>query len=337
MAKLESYSGMYAGDDAQTRSDDAEVIDEPSPTHDHYTAAPDAGRHPPTTHRGIATPPHHSQRHDRARYHDISTPLAVAPEPRSGRTRSYRGLPHDGRSSRPPQGGATLGDIMAAIQFSRNETAASLADVARAQVPQTAAIDEVALRTDKVEKSKTSKPTRRATLEEAASRAPSSVPSVPSSTGSASGRSTDPHNIDRSILRLSAARLVARQAAEEAILPLIRAAKLSPKATRTTGPAMARSIVVRPDAPTTTEAESMVGALLDARRNEDGNWIKLSTTAPDGTDVVFYTDPTGRLLSDGRRGTCRKHDECPSVEVATARADGSSAMAAHLLVLLCGL
>lgn len=110
--------------------------------------------------------------------------------------------------------------------------------------------------------------------------------------------------------------------------PLIKAAKLNPKAVRVTGPALARSFVLRPDAATTVEAEAMVRSLLDARRDEDGKWVKLAITAPDGSEVCLYTDPDRSLaqrrtawhLAQARKVVAQRH---PSIETAMARADGT--------------
>lgn len=150
MAKraLAADDRMDLGDDDQRRDSCDEVIDEDgdtSPTHDHVPPPAAGSRLPPFGGRPVACTPLHRQRNARAKYHDIATPPAAAADPKSPRTRSDR------RLADPPSAGVTLDDLIAAITYIRNETTVRLDEVAKTQVLQTAAIEEVARRTDRLE------------------------------------------------------------------------------------------------------------------------------------------------------------------------------------------
>lgn len=269
---------MDMGDDAKPRGDegDAEVTDEDadfSPTHNH-TVSGQGTRLPPVTGRQVPRTPPQVRRQGGPSHHNIATPPARANDPRSPRTRSDR------RLAEPPSSGVTLDGLMAAITFSRNETTVRLDELAKTQVLQTSALEEVARHTDRLEGLATESQAataalaaRVAELDKGGSRCPFSAASEPSSAASAGGRRSDPHHADPSILRLSAQSLILKQAAEEALKPLLKAARLDAARVRVTGRAVGKAFVIRPE-----------------RRDSKGEWLRLIVAGPDGAQIPVFTD-----------------------------------------------
>lgn len=287
---------------------------------------------PPVSGRQVPRTPQAGRRHGSAAHHDISTPPARANDPRSPRTRSDR------RLADPPSAEPTIADVLAAVTFSRNETtarldekSAKLVEIGRTQKRQDEAIEEVARRTDRLEglaKEQQAAAAALAARVEALENAPSRcASSAASSVPSSAGRSTDPHFSDPTIMRVSAKSVVSKQAAESALKPLFKAARVDAGRFRLTGPAVGRSFVLRPERDGDSPPDALVRQLMDARRNPAGEWMELQVEGPHGEKVPLFTDLDRSLaqrrvawhLAQAKKVVLRFH---PSLDLSLARSDG---------------
>lgn len=247
-------------DDAQPHdevldADEYDVARGPMP------AAADAARTPATPGR----PPGR-----RATHHSLPTPSSRTP-PNARRLASPPQPPAAGTPATARPDSYTLADIMAAIQHSRSEHSAAIAQVADRQAEHTAAIDELGQCATTLESTVAQTHDDVAALAErvkaleAGSRPGSSAPS-----SAASGAGHDPHRADRSILRISVRGMAARDAVETAIRPLLAAARVRPTDVRLDGSVVARSFVLRVLPSSDKPADEVVRTILDNRRLPSG-------------------------------------------------------------------
>lgn len=257
----------------------------------------------------------------------MATPPARGNDPRSPRTRSDR------RLADPPTAEPSLSDIMAAVNYSRNETSSRLDEIQRTQVLHSSALSEVAKRTSHLEgmakeqaDATSALAARISELEKGGSRCASTASSVPSS-ASAAGRSGDPHYVDPNILRISAQSLVSKAAAEAALAPLYKAAKVDASKIRISGPAVGKAFILRPDLDADPGPASVVRRLMEARRDASGDWMQLALVGPAGERIPVFTDLDRSLaqrrvawhLAQAKKVLLRFH---PSLDVVLAKSEG---------------
>lgn len=268
----------YPDEDAQRPSDDdADVVDDDDMAGGPPT--PQCASMPPPPRRSMATP----QRGHRGKpeYHSIGSP----PSQRSDRSRTERGTPAPRRvladppsavpsPAHPPQrsaGEPTLSEVLAAITIGQKQHPAEISAVLSQQRVQTEAIEELAQRTESLEaaaaasKSAADSLADRVSALEARSRAGSSAASsVPSTSGG------DPFHIDRSVMRISAKSMVAKDALETALRPLLQAASVAKGEVRLEGSAVGKMFTLRALPGGLRAPEDTIRNILDARRLPSG-------------------------------------------------------------------
>lgn len=116
---------------------------------------------------------------------------------------------------------------------------------------------------------------------------PASV-SPPSSTGSSGPGPSDPHAVDRSIVRLGTNSPVSLEAVRSAVKPLILQAGLKPDDVVVKGPMLGKKFVLRRSDTANKDERQVVDLLMEARRNADGSWLRLEITAPTGGAIQAY-------------------------------------------------
>lgn len=300
------------GDDAQDRGYDPEVVDD-DPIGLSQTLG-DAGRHmpPPSPpgRRAFATP-HRNGRPGRTEYYTIASP----PSQRSDRTRTERGTPAGPpkpvhlapppRAEPPPAAGTVdkLDLILQEVRASRAEHSAAIGDVVRQQQAQTQAIEELGARAADLEsaaaeaKEATTDLARRVAALETRGPAGSSAP--PSS--SPSTAAADPFFVDRTILRISVRATAPKDEVDNALAPLLRAARIAAADARLDGPGMGRNFVLRAAAGGSKTPEDFVRAVLDAKKCPDGTWRQFSLKIPSGSTLEVHVE-ADRSIAQRRIG-----------------------------------
>lgn len=140
----------------------------------------------------------------------------------------------------------------------------------------------------------------------------------------------DPFRIDRTIRRVSAKAMVAKDALEETLQPLLRAAGVACGEARLDGSAIGKSFTLRALSGGRRAPEETLRAVLDVRRLPSGEWRSLAVKAPVGSSVAVFTDPD-RSSKQRRIGwhissvTRILRDKRPDAEFAPAKAAGAVA------------
>lgn len=254
--------------------------------------------------------PQVARRLDMPEEYDIHTP---AP----GRSRSARGGGQRGAGSatplapapeavpRPPAGHyhsaqpePTIRDVLAALTTNHTTTLARLDAFAAVQAAQGKSIERLERCTDDIKANvddnaaaTAALAARVAALEQDASRPGSSAPSSRTSVSSAGrGPPADPHAVDRSIVRVSAATSIPVAAVMPSLKPLLERARVPLREVEVRGSQMARAFVLRHKSGEASKGEDMVEAIMAARRREDGSWFEVTVRTPQNTDLPLYVE-----------------------------------------------
>lgn len=92
-------------------------------------------------------------------------------------------------------------------------------------------------------------------------------------------------------MRVSAKSMVAKEALEVALRPLLQAAGVSKGEVRLDGSAVGKAFTLRALSGGLRAPEDTIRSILDARRLPSGEWRSIEVRAPSGATVAIYTDP----------------------------------------------
>lgn len=179
----------------------------------------------------------------------------------------------------------SMADIMRAITTGNAQHGQQLAEV----VGTLRALDA---RTAQVERStglleqRTSDVEKRIAALEARPQTPSSAPST---SAASSGGVRDPYFADQSIVRVTSRSAVSMDAVREALAALLRAAGIDQASTTLHGSQLGAKFTLRFGSATGDSTEAVQAVLL-AKKDENGEWRRLTATSPTGVAVTLFVD-----------------------------------------------